>query len=54
MGLVNTVMSIVAVIMVDKIGRRRLLLGGLSIAGLSLGAVGLIFNSSIIQIFMSG
>jgi len=47
MGLMNTLMSIVAVLIVDKIGRRRLLLAGLTLAGMSLGLVGLIFYSHI-------
>ncbi len=36
MGLVNTLMSIVALLCVDKLGRRRLLLYGFAIAGISL------------------
>jgi SP family galactose:H+ symporter-like MFS transporter len=43
MGLMNTVMSIIAVLIVDKIGRRQLLLGGMTIAGSSLFIVGLTF-----------
>jgi len=45
MGLVNTVMSIVAVIIIDKVGRRRLLVSGLTIAGFSLGMIGFMYNS---------
>lgn len=45
MGLVNTVMSIVAVLVVDKIGRRRLLLGGMMVAMFSLAMVALSFQS---------
>jgi len=45
MGIVNTVMSIVAVFVVDKIGRRRMLLGGMLIAGVSLSIVGWVFAS---------
>lgn len=44
MGLVNTLMSIVAVIVVDKVGRRFMLLGGLALAGISLGIVGILFS----------
>jgi MFS transporter, SP family, galactose:H+ symporter len=44
MGLINTVMSIVGVIIVDKIGRRHLLLGGTAIAAFSLGVVGWLFS----------
>src|SRR3990167_9441702 len=47
MGLINTIMSIVAVLVVDKIGRRRLLSGGMTIAMFSLGLVGLSFHFSI-------
>lgn len=36
MGLVNTLMSIIALLWVDKLGRRRLLLYGFAIAGVSL------------------
>ncbi|MCD6045523.1 MAG: galP 1 [Gammaproteobacteria bacterium] len=36
MGVVNTLISIVALVCVDKLGRRRLLLYGFAIAGLSL------------------
>jgi sugar porter (SP) family MFS transporter len=45
MGLVNTIMSIVGVFIVDKIGRRKLLLTGTAIAGLSLLFVGMNFYS---------
>jgi sugar porter (SP) family MFS transporter len=45
MGLVNTVMSIVGVFIVDKIGRRKLLLIGSSIAGISLLFVGYHFHA---------
>jgi SP family galactose:H+ symporter-like MFS transporter len=47
MGLINTLMSIVAVLIVDKIGRRRLLLGGILVAGISLIAIGWIFYHSL-------
>ena len=40
MGLVNTLMSIVALLCVDKLGRRRLLLYGFAIAGVSLLLLG--------------
>jgi MFS family permease len=39
-------MSIVAVLIVDKAGRRRLLLIGLAVAAISLGLVGLCFHST--------
>jgi MFS family permease len=39
----NTLMTIVAVFIVDKIGRRRLLLGGMCLASISLSLAGLIF-----------
>ncbi len=50
MGAVNTFVTIIAVLIVDKVGRRRMLLGGLMAAGLSLFAIGMIsqnehFNS---------
>ena len=44
MGLVNTLMSIISVFIVDKLGRRQLLLGGLTVATLSLAIVGIIFH----------
>ena len=44
MGIVNTLISIVAVLIVDKVGRRRLLIGGIIVAGVSLGVVGFCFN----------
>ena len=37
MGVVNTIMSIAALLLVDKIGRRKLLIGGLLVAAVSLG-----------------
>jgi SP family galactose:H+ symporter-like MFS transporter len=43
MGLMNTFMSIVAVFIVDKVGRRLMLLGGIIIAGISLLIVGFLF-----------
>lgn len=44
MGLVNTLMSIAAVLLVDIFGRRRLLLGGLIMASVSLAIVGYTFS----------
>lgn len=41
MGLVNTIMSAVCVLLIDRIGRRKLLLSGSLIAAISLGIVGL-------------
>lgn len=46
MGMVNTLMSIVAVCIVDKIGRRLMLLGGLALAGISLGIIGILFSEA--------
>ena len=43
MGIVNTIMSIVGVFIVDKIGRRKLLLSGLFAAGISLLFIGDLF-----------
>lgn len=47
MGLVNTIMSLIAVLLVDKIGRRRMLLGGLFVAGMSLTLISLMFHYHI-------
>lgn len=47
MGLVNTLMTIIAVFIIDRVGRRLLLLSGLLIAGISLAMVGLIFHFNI-------
>jgi len=46
MGIVNTVMSMVGFLIVDKVGRRRLLLIGSSIAAISLIVVGFCFKVS--------
>lgn len=43
MGVVNTLMSIVAVLIVDIIGRRRMLIGGMLLSAISLGVVSLSF-----------
>jgi sugar porter (SP) family MFS transporter len=45
MGVVNTLMSIVAVIIIDKCGRRPLFLWGLMVAAISLACVGFLFYS---------
>lgn len=42
-GVMNTLMTIVAVFIIEKVGRRNLLLGGLFVASISLSLVGLIF-----------
>lgn len=44
MGVVNTIMSIFAVLVIDKLGRRKLLLAGSALAAVSLGVVGFTFN----------
>lgn len=44
MGIVNTIVSAIAVVIVDRVGRRILLLSGCVLAAISLGIVGLIFN----------
>lgn len=46
MGVVNTIMSVFAVLVIDRIGRRKLLLIGSTIAALSLGIVGATFAHS--------
>ena len=46
-GLVNLVFTFVAIALVDKAGRRPLLLFGLVIQVLALGAVGFMFNSGV-------
>lgn len=43
MGIVNTIMSVIGVFIVDKIGRRKLLLSGLFAAGISLLFIGNLF-----------
>lgn len=43
MGIVNTIMSIVGVFIVDKLGRRKLLFSGLFVAGISLLLIGHLF-----------
>lgn len=47
MGIMNTLMSILAVLIVDKVGRRRLLLSGITIAGVSLSLVGYLFSNAL-------
>lgn len=44
MGVVNTIMSVVAVLIIDYVGRRKLLLIGSAVAAISLGIVGYTFN----------
>src|SRR5262249_33029743 len=46
MGIVNTIMSVFAVLVIDYIGRRKLLLIGSAVAAISLGVVGMTFNHS--------
>jgi SP family galactose:H+ symporter-like MFS transporter len=43
MGLVNAIMSMVAVVIIDKVGRRKMLLTGIFTAGISLSIVSIIF-----------
>lgn len=45
-GLVNLVMTFAAIGLVDRLGRRRLLLTGLSVQVIALGAVGLMFRQN--------
>lgn len=47
MGLVNFVFTIITLLCVDKLGRRRLLLGGTFLAGLSLFVISVLFHSSL-------
>ncbi|VVC75487.1 Galactose-proton symporter [Aquicella siphonis] len=44
MGMVNTLMSIVSVILIDRVGRRRMLLIGLTVSGASLYLIGYVFS----------
>lgn len=44
LGLMNTLMSILAVIVIDKVGRRAMLLYGLITAGISLAFIGYLFS----------
>lgn len=44
MGIVNTIVSVFAVLVIDKIGRRKLLLIGSTVAAVSLGVVGFTFG----------
>lgn len=44
LGLVNMLMSLLAMLLVDKIGRRRLLLGGCMLAAVSLWGAGWVFS----------
>jgi MFS transporter, SP family, galactose:H+ symporter len=46
MGIVNTIMSAVCVLLIDYIGRRKLLLIGSATAGISLSIVGFCFHHS--------
>lgn len=45
MGIVNTIMSAIAVIFIDRVGRRRFLLIGSMVAAVSLGIVGWTFTN---------
>lgn len=47
MGVMNTVMTIIAVLIVDKVGRRFMLLSGTAIAGISLFMIGYLFSNSL-------
>ncbi len=47
MGVVNTIMSAVCVLIIDRVGRRKLLLIGSAIAALSLFIVGHVFKANI-------
>lgn len=47
MGVINTIVSIIAVFIVDKLGRRRLLMWGMGVATISLFIVGLLFHSHL-------
>lgn len=44
LGLMNTIMTLIAILIVDKIGRRRMLLSGMLGAAVSLGMVGWFFS----------
>ena len=47
MGIINTIMSVIAVLIIDKMGRRNLLLVGSAVAAISLGIVGLTFIGAV-------
>lgn len=47
MGMVNFLFTLLTLFYIDKLGRRFLLLSGMMIAGLSLFAVGLLFNMQL-------
>lgn len=47
MGIMNTVMSVIAVLIIDYVGRRKLLLIGSAVAAISLGIVSLTFNHNL-------
>lgn len=51
MGVVNTIMSVVCVLIIDRIGRRKLLLIGSGIAAISLMVVGIAFRHSNQSLF---
>lgn len=44
MGMINMLMTLVAILLVDKVGRRCMLLWGTSVAGISLMIVGFMFS----------
>lgn len=46
MGIVNTIMSVFAVLVIDSVGRRKLLLIGSAVAAISMGIVGMTFTHS--------
>lgn len=52
MGIVNTIMSVIAVLIIDYIGRRKLLLIGSAVAAISLGIVGMTFKHTIHSTFL--
>ena len=53
MGMVNTIMTIISVLIVDKIGRRKMLLSGLAIAGISLTAISFIFSLNSHAVYLT-